>query len=188
MADTTDGTGGSLAERIDRLDALDQIRQLASRYALALDTRNLDDMVALFVDDVRVGREGSGREELKRWFTQSFSTFKTSIHFVGNHVIDFDDADHARGVVYCRDELDRGNDEWMVGVIQYWDAYVRRDGRWYFVRRRLMRWYAVDALSRPAHGADMTRKERAPHLTVGQLPEAWPSWDRFWQEVGQPQG
>ncbi|MCH8284321.1 MAG: nuclear transport factor 2 family protein, partial [Chloroflexi bacterium] len=95
MADTTDGTGGSLAERIDRLDALDQIRQLASRYALALDTRNLDDMVALFVDDVRVGREGSGREELKRWFTQSFSTFKTSIHFVGNHVIDFDDADHA---------------------------------------------------------------------------------------------
>ena len=92
----------TLAEKIDRVESLEQIRLLASRYALALDSRNLDDMVGLFVEDVRVGREGTGRQEMKRWFGNSFSKFKASIHFVGNHVIDFDDADHARGVVYCR--------------------------------------------------------------------------------------
>ena len=37
----------SLEERLDRIEALDQIRQLASRYALAVDTRNMDDLAAL---------------------------------------------------------------------------------------------------------------------------------------------
>jgi hypothetical protein len=168
-----------LAERIARLEALEQIRQLASRYALALDSRNLDDMVALFVEDVQVGRDRVGREALKRWFVGALSDFRASIHFVGNHVIDLIDEDHARGVVYCRDELER-KDAWMVGMIQYWDDYERRDGLWYFRRRRLMRWYAVDALTRPQTGADITRASSP--LRTGQLPDAWPSWQRFWQE------
>jgi hypothetical protein len=46
----------TLQERIDRLEALDQIRQLASRYALAVDNRDMDDLAALFVEDVRVER------------------------------------------------------------------------------------------------------------------------------------
>ena len=66
-------------------------------------------------------------------------------------------------------------------MIQYWDTYERRTGTWYFVRRRLMRWYMVDALTRPYHGA---RSEGDSPLMVGELPEAWPSWDRFWQEWG----
>ena len=43
-------------------------------------------------------------------------------------VIDFHDADHASGVVYCRDELERPDTgEWAVGTIQYWDDYKRTD-------------------------------------------------------------
>jgi hypothetical protein len=170
----------TLAEKIDRVESLEQIRLLASRYALAVDSRNLDDLVGLFVDDVRLGRESSGREAMKQWWGNSLNKSKSSIHFVGNHVIDFVDADHATGVVYCRDELERG-DEWQVGMIQYWDTYERRDGTWYFVRRKLMRWYEVDALTRPSHGA---RTESGSTLRVGELPEAWPSWERFWQEWG----
>ena len=117
----------SLAARLDRLDAYRQIRQLPHRYGLALDTRNIDDLVALFIDDVQVGRDKWGRAALREWFVRSFSKFQTSIHFVGNHVIDLDDEDHAHGVVYCRDEIDRPG-EWMVGMIQYWDTYERRDG------------------------------------------------------------
>ena len=182
MAETLNGTGATLEERIERLEALEQLRQLPARYALAVDTRNIDDLVQLFVEDVRVGNLGTGREVMKKWWANTLSGFKSSIHFVGNHIIDFEDADHARGVVYCRDELDR-KDAWMVGLIQYWDSYERRDGTWYFKRRKLMRWYAVDALTRPAHGLDITRDGNSP-LTVGQLPEAWPSWDKFWQEIG----
>ena len=39
------------------LIAHEEIRQLASRYAIALDSRDLDTLVNLFVDDVQVGRK-----------------------------------------------------------------------------------------------------------------------------------
>jgi hypothetical protein len=172
----------TMEERLERLEALEQIRQLAYRYALAVDTRNLDDLVALFVDDVRVGRGKRGRGELKAWFAESLTRFGDSIHFVGNHVIDLDSVDEAHGVVTCRDELEIGT-EWRVGFVQYWDKYSRRDGRWYFNRRSLHRWYMVDVLARPRHGAGLETDRES--LQVGQLPDAWPSWATFWEQRGR---
>jgi hypothetical protein len=166
-----------LEARIDRLESLDEIRQLAHRYALAVDTRNIDDLVELFVEDVRVGRDRVGRPALREWFVEALRRVETTIHLVANHVIDFDDADHARGVVYCRDEVDRGT-AWDVGYIQYWDRYERRRGIWYFLRRDFHRWFMVDALTRPSRGAGLDRDG----LTTGRLPDAWPSWSRFWDE------
>ena len=64
-------------------------------------------------------------------------------------------------------------------MIQYWDTYERRDGLWYFKRRRLMRWYGVDALTRPAAGVSTDRGS----VKQGLLPDAWPSWQRYWDEV-----
>jgi hypothetical protein len=172
----------SLEERVDRIEALDQIRQLASRYGLAVDTRNLDDLAALFVEDVRVGKDSYGRQAIRDWYARSLERFGTSIHFVGNHVIDFLSPDEATGVVTCRDELEM-NGEWHVGMIQYWDEYSRRAGRWYFKRRRLQRWYLVDALSRPSHGGGVNVDSGG--LRTGLLPDLWPSWDRFWAECGK---
>lgn len=168
-------------EQLDKLESTDQIRQLASRYALAVDTRNLDDLVELFLDDVQVGRDKRGRDAMKAWFAQTLSRFADSIHFVGNHVIDFDSPDSARGVVYCRDELEKGA-RWMVGPIQYWDVYERRAGRWYFKRRKLHRWYQVDSLERPSHGGGLDADQA---LSVAQVPDAWPSWDKYWKELGR---
>jgi hypothetical protein len=172
----------TLEERIERTEALDQIRQLASRYALAVDTRNLDDLAALFVEDVRVGRDAYGRDAIKLWYGRSLERFGTTIHFVGNHVIDFVSADEATGVVTCHDELETDG-EWQVGKIQYWDTYVRRDGSWYFKRRKLQRWYLVDALERPSYNGGVNTDPAS--LQVGQLPDSWPSWDRFWSERGK---
>lgn len=172
----------SLDARVDRMESIEQIRQLVARYALALDTRNFDDMVQLFAPNVQVGRDQFGRDKLRAWFVKTMMNTKSSVHFVGNHIIDLDpdDRDKARGVVYCRDELDRG-DLWIVGKIQYWDSYTREDDRWYFQRRKLMRWYAVDALDRPGHGKDVTAdQEGGRSLQVGQLPDAWPSWEKYW--------
>jgi len=170
-------------ERLDRMESLAQIRQLPSRYALALDSRDMDALVALFVPDVRVGRDATGRAALRQWFVATMREMRTSVHLVGNHIIDFDDADHARGVVYCRDELewpDRGT--WEIGVLQYWDAYVRVDGEWCFERRGFNRWYMTDALERPTLGAGVGADHDA--LRTNQLPDAFPSWGRFWDEVG----
>ena len=166
--------------RLDRMESLAAIRQLAFRYALCLDTRDIDALVLLFPDDVRVGRDERGRAALHRWFSRTMSEMRTSVHLIGNHVVDFDDADHARGVVQVRDELERPDQGlWQVGVLQYWDRYVRQDGEWYFERRKFHRYYIVDALERPRHGAGLA----ADPLTTTQLPEAFPSWGAFWKRM-----
>lgn len=171
---------GTPEERLDRMESLAEIRQLPYRYALAVDSRDMKALVALFTPDVRVGRDESGREALERWFTRVLSRPRASIHFVGNHIIDFDDADHARGVVYCRDELEEaGGDGWEVGTLQYWDSYVRVNGEWCFERRRFHRWYLVDALERPALG---TGVDDSP-LSTTRLPDAFPSWSEFWKRA-----
>jgi hypothetical protein len=174
----------TLEERVDRMESLAQIRQLAMRYGQAVDARDLDALVELFAPDVRVGRERSGRAALREWYAIGLRKPRTSIHFVINHIVDFDDADHAHGVVYCRDELeypDRG--EWQVGTIQYWDRYARIDGEWCFVERKFHRWYIVDALSRPGHGAGVNAT--GDPLFSRQLPDVYPTWGAFWAEAAE---
>jgi hypothetical protein len=166
--------------RLDRLESLDEIRQLPHRYALAVDSRDIDALVELFVEDVQLGGGERGRTALRAWFIESLSRIGTSIHLVANHVIDFQDANHATGVVTCRDEVDRRTD-WGIGYVQYWDTYERRGGPWYFARRRFNRWYMVDALTRPSHGAGLGDDG----LSTGQLPDAWPSWSRFWESLAK---
>lgn len=169
----------SVEERLDRLESYAAIQQLVSRYARALDARDMDTVVSLFSPDVAVGPDRRGRDALKTWMSTLMSEMRTTVHLVANHVIDFQDADHASGVVYCRDELERTDrGEWAVGTIQYWDDYVRVDGEWCFTRRRLHRWYLVDALRRPAPGVGVN--DFGDHIRERLLPDAYPSWGAFW--------
>lgn len=172
----------SIEERIDRMESLAAIQQLPYRYAVAIDSRDMDMMVELFVPDVRVGRGQAGRDALKRWYTDTMSAIGVSCHVVGNHVIDFDDADRARGIVYCHDELEHPTTkEWAQGQLQYWDTYRRVDGEWYFERRKFHRLYICDWTTRPSHGA--TAEVGANALSTQQLPEAYPAWGAFWERV-----
>lgn len=174
----------TLEERLDRLESLAAIQQLPYRYGVAIDSRDMDMMVDLFVPDVRVGQGKVGRQALKAWYTRTMSRHQASCHFIGNHMIDFDDADHAHGIVYCHDELDHPDDgEWVQGQLQYWDTYRRVEGEWCFERRKFHRLYITDWLNRPAHGLGAGPDGAA--LSTYQLPEAYPSWARFWEEVAE---
>lgn len=172
---------GLLVDDLQRLVASDQIRQLASRYAVAMDARDLDALVELFVDDVRVGRERSGRAALRADFDRQLRGIGISILFVGNHVIDFDDDHGAHGIVYCKAEIQDG-DRWIHQAIQYRDRYACRNGRWLFVRRLHLLWYGASyAPGDPANPlasrpADWPRH----HAGKGTIPESWDSWQRFW--------
>jgi hypothetical protein len=64
-------TPATIEARLDRMESLADIRQLPYRYALAIDSRDMDALVDLFVPDVRVGRDEIGRDALKRWFTDT---------------------------------------------------------------------------------------------------------------------
>ncbi|MFJ9097522.1 nuclear transport factor 2 family protein [Streptomyces sp. NPDC102405] len=176
-------TPKTVEERLDRMESLAEIRQLPYRYALALDSRDMDAVAELFVPDVRVGRDAFGRAALHRWYTEAMRASRTTIHQVTNHIVDFDDADRARGVVYCRDQLERpSTGQWEVGELQYWDDYLRVDGEWCFRRRKFHRWYLADALSRPAHGTGVN--DGSDPLGARQLPESFPTWAPYWDSAG----
>ena len=56
--------------RVERLEALEEIHQLPAKYAAALDMRDLDALVNLFVDDIGVPGKQRGRHALKRWYAR----------------------------------------------------------------------------------------------------------------------
>jgi len=173
----------ALLARVDRLESLDEIRQLVAKYSLSLDMRDLDAHVNLFAPDIRVSREKSGRAHLKRWLDDTLRLqFTGTSHHVGNHIIEFDDPDHAHGVVYSKNEHETpsadGDTEWVIMQMLYWDHYQRIDGRWYFRRRLPCYWYATD-LNRPPVGENKMRwPDREPY--AGAWHELWPSWREFW--------
>jgi SnoaL-like domain len=165
-----------LNERLDRIESTQEIQRLAYRYAKAMDSRDLDALVACFVEDVQAGPE-LGRPGLKRFFDHQLRKYRASVHFVSNHMVELDGSDQARGTVYCRAEHEVG-DQWIVEALQYEDEYARRDGRWLFRRRRPLMWYAVDWRDAPT-GPDRSRWPGREERPAG-LPDCWPSWGEFW--------
>jgi ketosteroid isomerase-like protein len=173
-----------LEERLDRVESELAIRQLPSRYALAVDSRDLDTWVSLSVEDVDCGRHAKGRDALKAFIAPHVRTFYRSIHLVGVHVIDFVDADHATGTVYCRAEHEDG-DKWIVMAILYFDTYERRDRSWYFVRRSERHWYSADVLERPS-APDFQHWPKWQDAKP-QLPEKFATWLPFWADATRDQ-
>lgn len=159
---------------VEVLVAHEHIRQLAARYALAVSAGDLDTFVELFVPEVRVTRELSGREALREFIGAQLAADPVSILFVAGHVINMIDADHAAGTVSCLAEMG-GQDRWVRQAIAYRDRYERRDGRrWYFVDRRHDLYYGLDVPERPIAQEDA----RWPRSRTGRgtVPFRWASW------------
>jgi hypothetical protein len=181
----------TLETRIDRLESLDAIRQLPAKYALALDMRDMDAMVSLFPADVRVGKDASGRLALRAYMDRTLrSPFTGTSHHIGGHVIEFDDADHAHGVVYSKNEhetpVEDGPDEWVIMQMMYVDDYVRADGRWFFARRLPLYWYATD-LNKPPVG-DNKMRWPGTDWAEGNFHKLFPSYRDFWAREGDHGG
>lgn len=173
----TENPLAEITARIDRLEATDEIRQLAAKYAVALDMRDLDSLVNLFVDDVAVPGRRVGRAALRRWYdTELRHDLRGSAHGVLGHVIDIHGADHATGLVYSRNDLETDS-IWVIELLAYLDSYERRDGRWYFVRRTPLFWYESDITDPPVG----PHKVRWPGTSAhdGGFHDAFPSWSEF---------
>lgn len=168
----------ALLQRLDRLESTEAIRQLAARYSLSLDMRDLDAHVNLFAPDIRVGRDQVGRAHLKAWVDDTLRhQFTGTSHHLGQHVIEFVDADRAIGVVYSKNEHEAGA-EWVIMQMLYWDDYQRIDGQWYFRRRLPCYWYATDLNKPPIGDMKMRWPGREPY--PGTFHDLFPSWKAFW--------
>lgn len=165
--------------------AHDRIRMLASRYAVAVDSRDLDTLVGLFVDDVQVGRERVGRDALRADFEVSLRAVGVTILQVGTHVIDLIDDRHATGVVYCSGQVEQDG-RWIHQSIVYRDTYERRGHDWYFVRRVHELFHGVAAPTNPLEQEPADWPANATGR--GTAPGSFPTWDRFWQGDAHPEG
>lgn len=162
---------------LDKLLARDEIRLLVSRYAVAVDTRDLDTLVALFVPDVQVGRDLFGRVALRSSFEASLGATGVTILHVGTHVIDVVDADHATGVQYSAGQVQDG-ERWIHQSIVYRDTYERRAGYWLFVRRVHELFHGVEAWRNPL---DQEPADWPHHADGrGSAPESFATWGQFW--------
>jgi hypothetical protein len=167
-----------LARRIQRVEDTLAIQQLAVRYGMAVDERDVDAWLELFVPDVRVGQELVGREALRDFIVPQLRLFYRSVHQIVGHRIELLGDDRATGAVYCRAEHEVG-DRWIVIAIRYDDEYRKIDGKWYFARRNDKHWYEADLLARPqdvglSGWPDAPPRSRVPDST---------SWTGFWDGV-----
>ncbi len=161
---------------VERLLAYEEIRQLAARYALAVDSRDLDALMELFVEDVKVTPGRRGRAALREMFEPMLGLERVSYLNIGTHVINILDRNHAAGTVYCFAEMGSPG-SWDRQAIAYEDDYERRGRHWYFVRRNHQLFYGVDAQIRPL---DQKPANWPDHqVGRGSLPDRWASWQRF---------
>lgn len=177
MATVPDVAAGDDPGPVERLVARESIRDLVSRYAVAIDSRDLDALVALFVEDVQVGRGESGREALRASFRRSLSAVGVTMLHVGTHQIDLGGPDDATGLVYCLGQVAEG-ERWIHQSILYRDTYARCGGRWLFVRRVHELWYGQATEHNPLDQPPANWPARADGR--GTVPESFPSWHRFW--------
>jgi len=181
---------GNVMDSLQELVARDQIHQLADRYGVAVDSKDLETISTLFVEDVNNGRYGPGREGVKVFYDNILRSFHCSMHMVGNHVIDFDSDDRAHGVVYCRANHHVLEPEhWFDLSMVYFDTYERHDDRWYFRRRNAKFWYQQE-FGHPSHGTERilaTAMASGPGPNRGsRMPEAFDTFESFWSRPPAP--
>jgi hypothetical protein len=163
------GLGPADMDPVQLLLAHAEIRQLPLRYAYANDFRDAELLLSLWAltDEPAAYPDidlHTVRREHERWFRKG-----PTVHFVGNHLIELEDADHAHGSVYCWAQLDFG-EEFVDQAILYQDHYVREDGRWLFERRRHLLWFGQARAENPiAQAADDWPRS---HTGRGVLPGA----------------
>jgi hypothetical protein len=165
-----EGTPERAIDPVERLVAHDRIRLLVARYAVALDARDLDTLVALFVPDVRAD------------FAAMLSRVGVTFLNVGTHVIDLTGPDDATGVVYCHGQVQEG-DDWIHQAIVYRDRYTRRGEDWLFVGRRHELVYGEVAPTNPLRQDPANWPERS--VGRGTVPASWPTWGLFWADAGR---
>jgi ketosteroid isomerase-like protein len=151
-------------------DEAAQIEQLVSRYALAVDSRDLATAVELFSQDATFPGHARGTEGAASFLRELWRTFGLSVHSMSNHIIEHRDPTSASGIVYCRAERRGLDGSWATHQLAYYDQYVFERDSWRFKSREIRYWFIDDGTQH--------RIVDVNHFQA--LPETWGTWDRFW--------
>jgi uncharacterized protein (TIGR02246 family) len=163
--------------------AREEIRELPYRYAAAVEARDVDAMARLFVPDARFGKHGSGAEGLRLLMQNSLQDSVLAVILVANHVIEFENSDHARGEVWAHCYAQTVREGFVEQLIKYDDRYARHEQRWLFSHRRHHLWYGVAHASSPLtqRPADWPSSQTG----VGDVPLSDPDFVTWWNHQGR---
>ncbi len=165
-----------------RVMATMRIRDLAERYAVAVDAKDVGGVARLFVSDVVVPGHGVGRDAIAAFYDQVLRRFHCSMHLVANTVVDQHDEEHASGVVYCRVHHHSTDPEhWYDHALAYFDDYAIESGQWRFRRRRVHTWYRQTVAHPHADGARVIPPSGSDGTSRGRLPDGFATFETFWQ-------
>lgn len=164
---------------IERVIAVTEIRDLASRYASAIEARDVDAMIDLFAPHARFGRYGEGPEALRRLMEATMEGSVFAVILVANHLIELESPDRARGEVWAHCYAQTAAEGFVEQLIKYEDRYVLVDGMWRFLRRRHGLWYGVAHRESPLRQGAANWPER--QVGIGDVPLADPEFVRWWE-------
>jgi hypothetical protein len=136
----------SPSEAADRL----AIRELVEAYAHCADRRDAKGQMALFTEtthfvvymnakDPTPSQELHSREALAPVFAE-LNKYDATTHFVGQSTTFTLTADRATAETYCLAHhvtVDNGKQRLMVASLRYLDSFVKINGAWLFLERRL---------------------------------------------------
>jgi len=143
----------TLEERITRLEDRLAIREMVSRYNIAIDNRDLHTVGALFTENAFFGSAdgamgATGPQAIVDQFKSRFSVLGATNHFTHDQLITFESAERASGTVASHAEVWR-NEQAMITALRYADVYEKQGGVWRFAQRKLSFMYYLSLADYP---------------------------------------
>lgn len=144
----------SIQEISDRLE----IQDLLVAYATAVDSRDIEALDEVFVDDAAIDLTAFGGiagtlTEMKQWLAQTLAQLPASQHLMANADIRVD-GDRATGRIMCLNPIaiPADNDEPPIALLGMWylDEYLRTPKGWRISRRGQERSWAQGLSAAPA--------------------------------------
>ena len=169
------GPFDALAELVAR----SEIQQLAYRYSAALENRDVEAMVDLFVPHARYGSYGVGPDALRRLTAESLAGSHMAVVLVANHLIEFQSTTSATGQVWARCYAQSDGDGYVEQLLRYEDCYELFEGTWRFLHRKHRLWFGIGSASSPLDQEPANWPQQ--QVGIGDIPFENPAFLRWWQ-------
>jgi len=130
-----------IESRIRRIEDRLDLQDLVTRYFIAADDDEYETIGELFAENGIFTAPGfvggTNRAEVIEFVKTDRANMGPTVHTPDYSLFEFQDDDHASGVVGAHLELARGGTT-LFGAVRYHDNYVREGGKWRFARRELL--------------------------------------------------
>lgn len=173
----------TLEDRIARVEDRLAIRELVSRYNIAIDNRDLQTVGSLFTENAFFGSIDGAMgattpKGIVDQFKERFSVLGATNHFTHDQVITFESPKRARGVVASHAEVWR-KEKAMITALRYADVYEKADGVWRFADRRLSFMYYLNVEDYTSLLGVRDRNLAGATPKPADWPEGTPTWVEY---------